>query len=301
MRVSLTLARLSLAAAIAIALAGWGGGAEADGDRADRADGGAGTADGAAADADAGGVGPILVEVPATATFSDTGLEVERGDMVEVEANGTISFADGATQVGPDGHAPDDSDALSVLRCPDHASLIGRLGEDGQPFPIGSQALFVATETDRLFLGVNDTVTTDNSGSFTARVLTRIRHRTALSDGASVPGAIAWTDTGIDVRAADVLTMWASGMIDNNIEDPTTIGPGGYPGGHDPTYNLLLCANHAAVLGKVDEAGAPFLVGRSYSHPVAVSGRLLLGINDNYLSDNDGKFSVAIELSERSP
>ena len=51
-----------------------------------------------------------------------------------------------------------------------HNSLIGRIGEAGTPFLVGSQVLFEADTEGRLFLGINDTGVGNNAGEFTANI-----------------------------------------------------------------------------------------------------------------------------------
>ena len=50
-----------------------------------------------------------------------------------------------------------------------HASLIARIG-DNPPFYIGNLASFEARQFGELYLGINDNITNDNSGSLTVRI-----------------------------------------------------------------------------------------------------------------------------------
>ena len=51
-----------------------------------------------------------------------------------------------------------------------HASLIGRIGESGAPFLVGSELSFTADTEGRLFLGINDNSVKNNAGAFTATI-----------------------------------------------------------------------------------------------------------------------------------
>jgi hypothetical protein len=51
-----------------------------------------------------------------------------------------------------------------------------------------------------------------------------------------------------------------------------------------------------ALIGRVGESGAPFLVGKSNRMPVDRAGTLYLRINDDILSDNEGWVEVRIDV-----
>ncbi len=51
-----------------------------------------------------------------------------------------------------------------------HAGLIGRIGESGAPFQVGSRLLSKADTEGRLFLGINDRDVDNNAGEFTATI-----------------------------------------------------------------------------------------------------------------------------------
>jgi hypothetical protein len=53
--------------------------------------------------------------------------------------------------------------------------------------------------------------------------------------------------------------------------------------------------NAAALIGKIGEDGDPFFIGGGADAiRMRASGRLFLGINDDYLQDNAGSFRVVI-------
>ena len=126
---------------------------------------------------------------------------------------------------------------------------------------------------------------------------------TAPSDGGAaqqriVPGTVAWTDTGIDVRSGDLIAIEASGEIKAALDRAAT-GPDGE---QDPTLrgaNLpeLPGANHAALIGRIGDAGPPFLVGPILKASADRDGRLFLGINDVGVDNNSGAYDVAIRVS----
>jgi hypothetical protein len=115
-----------------------------------------------------------------------------------------------------------------------------------------------------------------------------------------VPAAEQWTDTGIDLSIDDTVLIEADGTITPNRSPAIPpIGPDGNP---DPTarqYNVegLEEANHASLIGRIGEAGAPFLVGSELSSTADTEGRLFLGINDRDVSNNSGEFTATITVN----
>jgi len=105
--------------------------------------------------------------------FTDSGVEVATGDRVQVGATGTV-FHDSSGSSGPSGVAERrDLRQFNVLESENHGALIGRIGENGAPFPVGSDFSSASLAPGRLFLGVNDAGVDNNSGSFTATVTVR--------------------------------------------------------------------------------------------------------------------------------
>jgi Ca2+-binding EF-hand superfamily protein len=103
-----------------------------------------------------------------------------------------------------------------------------------------------------------------------------------------------WTDSGIAVRAGDVITFNASGSItmrNNDAGDPAS--PAGSTRGRTANDAPIRGALAGALIAKIDNYGA-MLIGDRGSIRMPVSGRLYLGVNDDLLTDNSGSFTVAI-------
>lgn len=109
----------------------------------------------------------------------------------------------------------------------------------------------------------------------------------------NVDAATAWTDTGVDVRAGQTLYFSANGRV--------RWGPGRNDGpageGHSP-YNAqrpIPGRPGAGLIGRVGDSNDYFFIGDD-KDPIRMraSGRLFLGINDDYLSDNSGAFRVTV-------
>jgi hypothetical protein len=104
-----------------------------------------------------------------------------------------------------------------------------------------------------------------------------------------------WTDTGITVRAGDTLRFDASGVIN--------WGPGRQdsPEGElNSPYNANRpIPNRAggALIGRIGTGMSDvFFIGSDRgTFRARTSGRLYLGVNDDYIQDNSGSFRVIVE------
>jgi len=100
----------------------------------------------------------------------------------------------------------------------------------------------------------------------------------------------AWTDTGIDVRSGQTIYLEAMGEI--------RWGPGRHAGPNGESNSPFNAARPmpnrpgGSLIGRVGN-GDSFFVGDDHGAiRVRGSGRLFLGINDDYLQDNSGYFRV---------
>jgi hypothetical protein len=114
-----------------------------------------------------------------------------------------------------------------------------------------------------------------------------------------VPGTEQWTDTGIDLSIDDTVLIEADGAITPSDPYQPLNGPNGNP---DPTarrYNVegLEEANHAGLIGRIGEAGAPFQVGSQLLSKADTEGSLFLGINDSGVGNNAGEFTATITVN----
>jgi hypothetical protein len=112
----------------------------------------------------------------------------------------------------------------------------------------------------------------------------------------SVSAGRQWTDSGINVRAGDLLRFDPSGVIE--------WGPGRQDGpageANSPYNGNRPLPNQAggALIGRIGGGGGGdmfFIGGDRGSFRARTSGRLYLGINDDYLQDNNGSFRVLVE------
>ena len=109
----------------------------------------------------------------------------------------------------------------------------------------------------------------------------------------NVNAAVAWNDTGVDVREGQTIYFSARGQV--------RWGPrrqDGPEGEHGSPYNGLRPIPGrpgAALIGRVGDSKDYFFIGDD-TGPIRVraSGRLHLGVNDDFLLDNSGSFRVTV-------
>ena len=107
-----------------------------------------------------------------------------------------------------------------------------------------------------------------------------------------------WTDTGIVVRAGDVLTLNASGDVQMSDDSADVATPAGSRRGRtapDAPVQGRLAGGLIARIGDYP----PMFVGDRRSITAPVSGRVYLGVNDDHLLDNRGAFSVTVGMEPR--
>jgi hypothetical protein len=109
----------------------------------------------------------------------------------------------------------------------------------------------------------------------------------------SVAADQAWTDTGLEVRSGQRVSFEASGRI--HWGPDRRDGPAGEGGSHHNPNRPMPSRPGAALIGKVGDSRDYFFVGAG-DGPIRMrsSGRLYLGINDDYLQDNSGSFRVVV-------
>ena len=108
-----------------------------------------------------------------------------------------------------------------------------------------------------------------------------------------------WTDTGINVRAGDVITFNASGTITMSDDTGDTATPAGSTRGRTAPDAPVLGQRAGGLLAKIGEYSPAFIGGRG-TWTAPVSGRLYLGVNDDHLPDNRGEFVVQVGVQGRT-
>jgi len=287
------------------------------------------------------------VQVELGPNWVDTGIDLRRGERVQVNATGTIIA--GRSRITPGGLRTTDPNA--PLPRAAEGVLIGAVGNDpnGPIIEIGLNREFVADRDGRLYLTANRSSYTDARGAFTAQVRREInfgqraggnrrydnnsdydesdelfgngnntpapaRPRTTIDDRATtttptergsldktieVPGNSHGTDTGIDLRAGDRVTITATGNIIAGRRAGSVTADGGRAGfGSIAGTYPVASSGVGALIGYIrlpnGQATQPFVVGSQQTITAPVDGRLFLLINDDNYSDNSGSFTVRI-------
>jgi hypothetical protein len=108
----------------------------------------------------------------------------------------------------------------------------------------------------------------------------------------SVAAATQWNDTGVDVRSDMDVYFDASGRV--RWGPDRQHGPGGEGGNRYNANRPIPGRPGGALIGRVGNSD-PFYIGDEKG-PIRMreSGRLSLGVNDDYLEDNSGSWRVTI-------
>jgi hypothetical protein len=248
---------------------------------------------------------------------------VKQGDVVWIEAEGTINYNLGGSYTDPNGYGSGKNgteNATGAVPVPGaiFGSLVGRIGnsalmpEGSSPYTatpgegfIGKMYAGVAPEDGQLYLAYNDGGATDNSGTFDV----------AISPYFVVDGTIegTWLDTGLDLNVGDVLTISASGQIAYSSSGAWT-DPDGFGSVKDGTEyavssHLVPGAIFGSLVGRIGdtllapEGVSPYIaspgdgfIGSDYRQTITNAGRLYLAYNDGSANDNGGFFLARVNV-----
>jgi len=110
-----------------------------------------------------------------------------------------------------------------------------------------------------------------------------------------VPATQRWTDTGIDIHAGDTITFDAYGTVRLSSDPNDVADPLGSRLGRRAADAPLHDASAGALVARI--GNATILVGdhRTIAR-YPFSGRLYLGVNDDYLNDNSGQYTVSVSV-----
>jgi hypothetical protein len=113
-----------------------------------------------------------------------------------------------------------------------------------------------------------------------------------------VNSAQRWTDSGITVRAGDVLTFDVTGNIQLSNDANDKAGAAGSVNNRRAPDAPVLNQLAGGLIVSIDNYGPIFIGGRR-TFTVPVNGRLYLGVNDDHLADNRGEFIVNLSVAPR--
>ena len=264
------------------------------------------------------------VQVTLEPNWIDSGVDVRRGERVQVSATGVIIV--GRSRINPDGLRS--SDPTAPLPNAAEGRLIGAVGDDpGAPIiELGSNREFTADRDGRLYLTANRGSYADARGGFNVQIR-RQRDLTALDTEdqtfrrrppgirsrtrppiattpeevtITVPGTSRGTDTGVDVRSGDQIVFTASGTVVAGQRAGQVSPEGGRSSGFGAIIGTrpVPSAGVGALIGYIrtidGQTSQPFFIGSQLTLTVPVDGRLYLAINDDNYSDNSGSFEVKV-------
>jgi len=144
-------------------------------------------------------------------------------------------------------------------------------------------------------------------------ISTQQKNRTEISDyeflrKITVPGNVAWTDSGLDIQEGEEFYFKATGGISLQKGNPMAFcGPEGYD--LVTVQQPMKDKNIGALIGRVTkllsvttdkETGEEvrnklveyFFMGKENKVRMPLSGLLFLGINENVVGDNSGEYTV---------
>lgn len=228
-----------------------------------------------------------LIEIPGYSNGTPTGIQIQQGQPFYIHASGTVdSLPDGSggSSGGPEGNGhPCSSDCL--LPSADFVTLIGKIGVNSSWFVVGRNAIIQPSDNGELFLAINDTIHSDNIGSFTVSI---------RPNGILVDGQSTGTSTGIVLPPGGSLSVSAYGTI-NTLPGPyhPDNGPDGNGNACLPTC-LLPSTNFGTLIGKVGLDNDWFAIGHADNFTTVLGGELILAINDSFHDDNTGTFILFV-------
>ncbi len=104
--------------------------------------------------------------------WQSTSVQVSQGDIYTVRAKGTWLYSPFAGPNGAEGHRRFSAPGFYPLAGVRGGALIGRIGEDGQPFYVGSYTSGHAERHGLLYLRIDDDRLGDNEGCLEVQVTT---------------------------------------------------------------------------------------------------------------------------------
>jgi hypothetical protein len=150
----------------------------------------------------------------------------------------------------------------------------------------GSVAAF-----NRLDVNNDDRLT---EAEFIGQVVTR---QTAATSGQSiqVDARERWVDTGLQVRQGDLIMFDVSGEVRLSDDQNDRAAPGGALSGRRAPDAPLNRQAAGALIGRIGNGDA-FGIGNQRSIRAPGTGRLYLSVNDDFLGDNAGHFTVQVNV-----
>ena len=103
-----------------------------------------------------------------------------------------------------------------------------------------------------------------------------------------------WTNTGVSVRAGDVIRIESAGTVQLSADAADTSSPGGAGSGRRAPSAPMPDRPAGGLIARIGNS-RPLYVGAERTLRANASGQLYLGVNDDHVADNHGEFRVKIE------
>jgi hypothetical protein len=101
--------------------------------------------------------------------WQSVGVQVQAGDVLQIRAKGNWMYTPGEYH-GPEGHARYSAPSFYPLPNVQGGALIGRIGENGEPFYVGKRVIWQAEQDGFLYLRIDDDILSDNDGWVTVEI-----------------------------------------------------------------------------------------------------------------------------------
>ncbi len=95
--------------------------------------------------------------------WQSVGVQVQAGDVLQISAKGSWMYTPDEYH-GPEGHARYRAPGFYPLPNVPGGALIGRIGENGEPFYVGQRVTWGAEQDGLLYLRIDDDILSDNDG-----------------------------------------------------------------------------------------------------------------------------------------
>ncbi len=237
-------------------------------------------------------------------------IQVYKGQRIRVEATGSVTL-EGQTFVSPEG-LRNRRDPYAPMPEENDGALVAVIGKeaDAPLILVGRQLEFVADRDGMLYFTVNHGETRNSGGAFRVNISVNRGESAAAVGGRAgredygqkiitIPANQAWIDTGIDLKSAASLEIFAEGQI--SFDGQRTTGPDGdrnavASNAKYPVPNTGVGALIWKIRYLTGKDSRNFYGGarQQVKTGATEAGRLFLGINDDYLRDNSGSYRVTV-------
>jgi hypothetical protein len=174
----------------------------------------------------------LSVPIDVTVPWNDTGISIAAGDDLTISSSGTFNWGQNCTSnctASPNGepwsNCKNDTLTFSApgLSC---WSLVGKIGENGAPFEVGTSITIEGPASGELYLGINDNYYQDNSGSLTATISSS-ESAIDATPGVSLYGSAITVAPGATTGNTSILTVVPRGGFIGSVDLSATVAPNG--------------------------------------------------------------------------